>query len=301
MERVHWLASAVACSVLAGASSAVAQQRASSIAQPVTYSRNYDPSLSPDGKRMVFLKVLDGREQMFVATSDGANERQLTRNAVDHEDPAWSPDGTRIAYIRIEGDRKSMHVMNIDGSDDRALTPPTQSPIHPEWMPDGKSILYCTDDDLHPPQKNAADIYRIDVATGRISTLIRGGVNTYPMPSPDGRKIAFRKFIDNNSEVFVADIDGTNVKNLTNHPAFEGWPAWSPDGQRIAFSANRNSSYQIFVMDADGANVRLVANTEGRATAPKWSPDGRTIYFTNCWQTGFKSACEIFSAATPEH
>jgi Tol biopolymer transport system component len=40
-------------------------------------------------------------------------------------------------------------------------------------------------------------------------------------------------------------------------------------------------------------------NTEGRATAPKWSPDGRTIYFSNCWKTGLKSACEIFAAAAP--
>jgi len=129
--------------------------------------------------------------------------------------------------------------------------------------------------------------------------VISGGVNTYPVPSPDGRKIAFRKMLDVNSEVFVADADGSNIKNLTDHPAFEGWPAWSPDSRRIAFGANRNSSYQIFVMDADGRNVKLVANTEGRATAPKWSPDGRTIYFTNCWKTGLKSACEIFAAPAP--
>jgi TolB protein len=52
-------------------------------------------------------------------------------------------------------------------------------------------------------------------------------------------------------------------------------------------------------MKADGGGVKLVANTEGRATAPKWSPDGRTIYFSNCWKTGLKSACEIFAAAAP--
>jgi TolB protein len=269
------------------------------IAVPITYSYNYDPSLSPDGKRMVFLKMLEGREQMFLADSDGSNEMQLTRVAIDHEDPAWSPDGRSIAYVHIAGDKKSLHVMNVDGSNNRRITPPAQSPIHPAWMPDGGSILYCTDDDLDPPRKNAAEIYRIDLATEKITTVISGGVNTFPVPSPDGTRIAFRKMLDINSEVFVADIDGRNVRNLTDNPAFEGWPAWSPDGRRIAFAANRNSSYQVFVMNADGSNVRLVANTEGRATVPKWSLDGRRIIFTNCWKTGIKSACEIFTAAAP--
>lgn len=278
---------------------AAAADAAPAIALPVTYSLNYDPTISPDGKRMIFLKMFEGREQMFVANVDGSNERRLSGESADLEDPAWSPDGKKVAYVRLDGARNSLHMMNVDGSGDRLLSPATQSPIHPAWTPDGRSILYCTNDDLDPPRKNAAEIYRVEIASGKIATVISGGVNTYPVPSPDGTKIAFRKMLDINSEVFVADADGRNLKNLTDHPAFEGWPAWSPDGTRIAFGANRNSSYQIFVMETDGRNVKLVANTEGRATAPKWSPDGQTIYFTNCWKTGAKSACEIFAAAAP--
>ena len=268
-------------------------------AMPITYSYNYDPTLSPDGKRMLFIKILEGREQLFIADIDGRGEKQLTHDSVDLEDPAWSPDGKSLAYVRLDGRKNSLHVMNIDGTADRRLSPPTQSPIHPAWMPDGKSILYCTNDDLDPARKNYAEIYRVDVATGQVSTVLAGGVNTYPVPSPDGRRIAFRKMLDINSEVFIADIDGRNLKNLTNHPAFEGWPAWSPDGSRIAFAANRSSAYQIFVMNADGSDVKLVANTEGRATAPKWSKDGSTIYFPICWRTGQRGACEIFSASAP--
>ena len=276
----------------------VAQATPVGVALPITYSFNYDPTLSPDGKRMIFIKVLEGHEQLFVADIDGRNERQITHDATDKEDPAWSPDGRQLAYVLI-GPKNSMHVMNVDGSSDRVVTPPTQSPIHPAWSADGRSILYCTDDDLHPPQKNSAEIYRLDLSTGEVATVISGGVNTYPVPSPDGTKIAFRKMLDTNSEVFVATSDGSGVTNLTNNPTFEGWPAWSPDGKRIAFAGNRNGVYQVFVMNADGSDVRLVANTEGRATAPKWSPDGKSIYFPNCWRTGRSGGCEIFVTPAP--
>ena len=291
---------AVALLQLLAGSAAPGQALPAGIAAPITYSENYDPSLSPDGSRMVFLKALEGREQLFIANADGSGEKRLLAPpGADIEDPAWSPDGRQIAYILIAGASKSMHAMNVDGSNDRVLTPPGQSPIHPAWMPDARSILYCTDDDLRPPEKNAAEIFRLDVASRNITTLISGGVNTYPVPSPDARRVAFRRMIGTNSEVFIANIDGSGIRNLTNHPAFDGWPAWSPDGKRIAFASNRNSAYQIFVMDADGSNVKLVANTEGRATAPQWARDGRFIYFTNSWRTGEKGASEIFKAPAP--
>jgi TolB protein len=137
----------------------------------------------------------------------------------------------------------------------------------------------------------------VDVKTKQVTTLITGGTNTYPSWSPDGSKIAFRRMIgDMNSEVFVANSDGTDVRNLSNHPAFDGWPAWSPDGKRIAFSSNRNANYQIFIMNADGTDPHLLANTEGRATEPRWSPDGATIYFTVCKKVDFGSDCQIFVA-----
>lgn len=277
-----------------------AQQVPAGLAWNLTHSNNLDNSYSPDGRRLVYISIVGGREQLFVMNADGGGSRQLTRDDADHEDPAWSPDGHRIAFVRIAGGHKIIHLINPDGSGLEPLTPASQSAIHPSWAPDSRRILYCTDDDLRPPVKNEAEIYAIDLATRAVTTLVSGGVNTYPNLSPDGRRIAFRRMIGIDSEIFVANADGSAARNLTGHPAFDGWPAWSPDGRRIAFASNRNSAYQIFVMDADGSNVRLVANTEGRATAPRWTPDGRRIAFTNCVNVGFGRGCEIMLAAAPE-
>ncbi|HEY0322188.1 MAG TPA: hypothetical protein VGC66_14610 [Pyrinomonadaceae bacterium] len=248
---------------------------------------------------MVYITFIAGREQLFIMNVDGSGAVQLTRDDADHEDPAWSPDGKTIAFVYIKDGLEIISLMNIDGSGVQQLTPGTVKAIHPNWSPDGSKLAYCTDDDLAPPRKNDADILVIDMTTRRIRTLITGGVNTYPAWSPDGKHIAFRRMLgEMNSEVFVANADGSNARNLTNHPAFDGWPAWSPDGTQIAFASNRNANYQVFIMNADGTNVRLLANTEGRATAPHWGRDGTRVYFPICKKVDFGSDCEIFAVRT---
>ena len=279
------------------ASTASAQTGPIARARQVTASYNLDLVPSPDGKRAVLIKIIGGREQLFTMNMDGSAETQITRDDADHEDPVWSPDGRKIAFVLVKGGKKVVTLISPDGSSAEAVTPPTQSAIHPSFTPDGRSILYCTDDDLRPPEKNEAEIYAIDLATKRIRTLISGGVNTFPVMSPDGTRIAYRKVIgDMNSEVFVANADGTNLKNLTNHHSWEGWPAWSPDGRTIAFSANRNAAWQIFLMNPDGSNLRLLAATEGRGTSPKWAPDGKAVFYTVCRNSQEQRGCEIMLA-----
>ena len=276
-----------------------AQRTAVSQAYQLTHSIVYDPSPSPDGKRLVYNIILEGREQLFVMNVDGTASAQLTHDDADHEDPAWSPDGKTIAFTYIKDKAERISTINADGSGLKHLTPTDVRAIHPSWSPDGLRLAYCTDDDLAPPRKNDSDIMVIEIATNRIKTLITGGVNTYPVFSPDGKRMAFRRMVgETNSEVFVANVDGSGAHNISSHPAFDGWPAWSPDGRRIAFASNRNSSYQIFTMNPDGTDVRLLANTEGRGTAPKWAIDGVHIYFSICRNVDFGVDCQIFTART---
>jgi hypothetical protein len=87
----------------------------------------------------------------------------------------------------------------------------------------------------------------------------------------------------------------SEARNLTNDPAFDGWPAWSPDGTKIAFASNRRGSYEIYIMNPDGSGVRKVANNEGRATAPQWTKDGKNIFFPLCRKVDFSFDCQIYA------
>jgi TolB protein len=282
-----------------GAPSAVAQVpgHRSTLAYQLTHVDTGEPFPSPDGKQIVFEITAEGKEQIFIMKSDGTSQKQITHDAANHDSPSWSPDGSKIAFVSDANDHSVIYIMNVDGTNVERLTDLAADSIHPNWSADSRKVIYCADDDLNPPKKNVSEIYSVDVKSKRVTTLISGGTNTYPSWSPDGKKIVFRRMIgDMNSEVFVANSDGSEVRNLTNHMAFDGWPAWSPDGTQIAFSSNRNANYQIFMMNADGSDPHLLANTEGRATEPRWSPDGSVIYFTDCKKVSFGVDCQIFAA-----
>ena len=98
-----------------------------SIPIQLTDAQNYDASPSPDGKKLVFISLISGKEQLFTMNSRGSNISQLTHDDADHEDPAWSPDGKKIAFVLITGDHNSIAVMDSDGSDAEILTPKEQN------------------------------------------------------------------------------------------------------------------------------------------------------------------------------
>ncbi len=114
-----------------------------SIPVQITHAQNFDPFPSPDGKKLVFISMLSGKEQLFTMDVDGSNILQLTRDDADHEDPAWSPDGRKIAFAsNRRGHGYQIFVMDADGANPRLVANTEGRGTALRWSPDGKTIYF---------------------------------------------------------------------------------------------------------------------------------------------------------------
>ena len=133
-----------------------------------------------------------------------------------------------------------------------------------------------------PLSPGKSNIYVYDLATRKTSQVTRGmGVEFDPALSPDAKRVAWRSIRNGNEEVRVANVDGSDVRNLTQHPAADYAPAWSPDGRKIAFASTRgNGLAHIWLMNSDGTNPHPLTRKFG-GEYPAWSRDGRRIAFAS--------------------
>jgi dipeptidyl aminopeptidase/acylaminoacyl peptidase len=107
-----------------------------------------------------------------------------------------------------------------------------------------------------------------------------------PQIAPDGSAVVFaRGFVDimkdqNSSNLWITDVKGERLRQLTDGSWRDSAPVWSPDGKRIAFLSDRSGSAQVHVMWADTRETLQLTRVERAPGGLKWSPDGRFILFT---------------------
>lgn len=268
---------------------------------------NSYPSPSPDNSRVVFQSNRTGRFEIYSMKADGSAVAQLTNMPGDNVGPSWSPDGKRIVLASGQNGASDIYLMNADGSSLRRLTTDGLDNSHPHWAPDSSRIIFNSarttpEADRSDPRKEQDDIFSMKPDGSDLRQHTHSGtVCTFPTYSPDMSRIAYRKVTNTpglqwdlseavrNSEVFVAKVDGSNEKNVTNNAAFDGWPVWSPDGKSIAFASNRSgpaNHAQIYVVNPDGTGLRRISSLPGSYAQPSWSADGTKIYAYNNVEIG---------------
>lgn len=271
----------------------------------ITRVQDRYPSWSPDGKMITFESNReDGNYEIYIMTDTGKNITRLTNNKFSDGTPIWSPDGSLIMYSGyMDGDNidNNIFLMRPDGSEKKQITEHPFRDGHSKFSPDGKKIIFNSqrDDEGILELKNY-ELYEMNIDGSKVKRLTDYFEwDTYPSYSPDGKRILWRRILADstaprgyNSEIFSMNSDGSDVKNLTKHKSYDGYPEWSPDGRHIVFASSRHGRntghIQLFTMNADGSNVRqLTWNKVGEEdNRPDWSIDGKRIVFNRVNKDG---------------
>jgi TolB protein len=207
------------------------------------------------------------------------NIKRLTNNKVNDVYPSFSPDGERIVFASNREESMLLWIMYANGLSPYKLTYTNllKFAISPFWSKNGKIFFnYC---DLSSIQGIACinpDATGFEKIT---EESFKGSLSGRPAVSPDCSQIAFVSFRDGNKEIYIANSDGTNQRNLTNNPASDAQPFWSPDKNFIYFISDRTGILEIFSQNLDNNAVKKITDY-GEAFDPALSQDGKYLIFT---------------------
>ena len=223
----------------------------------VAAGRVYDPTWSPDGSRLAFI-----RDNQLVSVSSDGTAEPVIASSVQPARPAWSPDGTRVAFIR----GGAVFVVPAAGGEELQVGDGGACAV--AWSPDGTHIAFAS----VAIMKNTLEIVRPDGSERQVlSTSI--SCDGKAVWSPDSSRIGY---LDFNIGPAVVDV-ATTVKTPLTTPRNMGWSmAWAPGGDEIAFADYLGTTNNLSIARADGSGVRTIA-TGG--VAPDWSPSGARIAF----------------------
>jgi TolB protein len=209
--------------------------------------------------------------------SDEIHDQQRRLKGVARTKLAWVSDRNAVPLAGTVEKRtvKEIYIGDYDGANQRRLTVSRQLNLTPSWSPDAQSLAYTTyRPDPKSPMSVTPDIFVSLIYRGVLQNPTKGvGTNYLPVFSPDGKQIAFMSGRDGNSEIYAMNVDGSNLRRLTNHPLSDVTPTWSPSGSQIAFTSDRSGKPQIYVMSSiDGSGLSRLTVDESEADRPTWSP-----------------------------
>jgi dipeptidyl aminopeptidase/acylaminoacyl peptidase len=245
-------------------------------------------SWSSDGKQLVFVANISGRNNLWLVDSNGGWPTQLTISDQRQTSPIWSPDGKWIAYISdYDGDEqwdvfmvspKTGQVVNLTHT--REI-----SEENPRWSPDGRYLTYT----VKPKTSSVFEIDVYDKLMRSVKHVTSGTAadkfNDNPIWSRDGKSIVYTQSQakGTDSNIYIADVANRESTLLTPHQGEQLYEAEdiSPDGTKLLITSNAANGYEnVGLVDIASKKISWLTKDKWEISGGNFSPDGKSVTWT---------------------
>ncbi len=244
-----------------------------------TYSERFGLDWTPDG-RLVYAAHASGNLDVWSTTTDGKQQRQLTRDTQTDFMPVVPPDGRYIVFASERGGSSHIWRMDADGGNPTQLTR-GRGDIFPSLSPDGRWVVYGSS------TTGRATLWKVSIEGGEPVQLTewKATAITRPTISPGGEFIACQYLDDKERKLKVAVVpfDGKELKPVGEAtmemplPEF-GLFRWSPNGRSLTYISTQNGASNIWSKPIDGGEARRLTNfTSDQIFRFAWSRDGKSL------------------------
>lgn len=250
--------------------------------------REMAPRWSPNGQQLLFVSNRNGRPQLFLLDEAGGEARQLTKVQEGVGEPVWSPDGQHVAFTSKDP---------VDQEAEKAKNPDLRHITHLRYKFNGLGFT----DTRH------RHLYVVEVASGNVQQVTKGEFDVSGISwHPNGQQLAFSACIGDHCElhmtpdIWVINLDGSNLTRLTAGKGGTSNSVFSPDGSLIAYFGHEKgeigyANIDMFVVPSQGGETvnltaaldRSVGNSvgsdarmDGGSSQAVWSADGKQLFVT---------------------
>ena len=244
-------------------------------------------TLSPDDRRLAFVRPATDEDDLIIANSDGSGERILvTRKNPQffsvRGSPAWSPDDSVIAAGIHAPTGDGVSVFEAVGGKEKPLGPKQLFKVNRlAWLPDGNSLIMAAADSS---SGQWSQLWELSYPGGHLRRITNDFVSYYDVGVTGDSDTLVTVGVEMPSSIWVAPSGepaaGREIaSDSIGYDGFDGL-AWTPDG-KLVYSSIASGNPDLWLMSADGSHASPLAPGPGSKAAPAACPDGRAVVFAS--------------------